>query len=255
MVGARLLVLYYVEMPAAGSAQGKEEILYRLQVPILSDQLQLPLPAGLASGPATDVQYIEQLLAPATRSQWLVQPAGSAGGVIQSQPAVVARQALHFGAWISTELNPRLQSGNWTTDTGTPPADIPPTALAAYSTQADPAAVLTTNESPFPSAVLFTVVLSSGRFAPVGGMIADLGGTPDQMRIGGISSLPVVPGAKLRIGSEWVQYSGYSGGVITLDQASANGGRAALRSSQSNHQRDEPVRWGSTFSLGRIFPH
>jgi prepilin-type N-terminal cleavage/methylation domain-containing protein len=268
-VGARLLVLYFVEppssntnLPALGTAQN-EELLYRLQAPILSDvqaSNQTPNPANnqnWTAPPATDVQYIEQLLNPATRQVWQNWPSGlPGGGTVVGQPTIVARRALHFGVWVSTEEDPRGQWGNWTLDAGTPAQAIPPTATAAYSTQADPTAAITTAAANFPTAVLFTLALSAGRFAPTGQMIADLGTSPDTIRIGGIDALPVVPGAKILINDEWMQYSGYANGVLTLDANAPNAGRGALRSTiQQAHARGEVVRWGTMFSLGRIFPH
>ncbi len=294
--GARQLVIYYVECPSVLNDPGQndilpqnEETLWRLQVPLLEDipQSLFPTPASLLPypQPTTDVEFIEQLLSPALRQAWLIalRQAWLTAGVNDkslSAPSAVAKRVLYFGTWISNEQQQRAAAGNWLSDSATPNANtIPPcniTAAAnavttAYSTQADPSAAAAMPASPtsaaavaassFPAAVLFTLSLSVGRYAPQGTVVSDLGGSPDQIRVANLGALPLTQGSKVRIGTEWVEYSGYSSGVLTVMPANQDpllplGGRGALRSTQqATLTRSMAVQWGPMYSLARTFPH
>lgn len=290
-VGARVMVVYFVEQeqveaaslpasaqPMASGALLTEEVLYRLQVPIISEltpllatMTNLPaMPAGVTM-PTTDVQFAEQLLTPSVRRWWLNLPSqfqGQAGAYLLTPPGMVARRVLHFGTWISTDTQPRSFSGNWVADTSNnaipPLASATATSIAPYSTEADTPPVGTVTQQSFPTAVLFTMALAAGRFAPTGTVVADLGGSPEQIRITGIGALPSLPGSKIRIGppgqSEWVQYTSYQNGILTLalqnDPYAPTGGRGALRSTPlASITHGLPVAWGQMYSLARVFPH
>ena len=99
-----------------------------------------------------------------------------------------------------------------------------------------------------------TVALTGGgRFAAQGFVVADGGAT---IRIGGIKALPTIPGSMVRIGDEWVGYSGYSNG--TLDCATTSDplvGRGQRRSTSSTHAAKTLVRLAHTYSLVRDLPH
>jgi type II secretory pathway component PulJ len=294
--GERQLVIYYVECPSVQNDPGQsdilpqnEETLWRLQVPLLEDipQSQFPTAASLLPypQPTTDVEFIEQLLSPALRQAWLIalRQAWQLAGVTDkslSAPSAVAKRVLYFGTWISNEQQQRAAAGDWLVDSTAPSAmSIPPCNVTtasnaittAYSTQADPTVATTMPASPtsaaavaassFPAAVLFTLSLSVGRYAPQGTVVSDLGGSPDQIRVANLGALPLTPGSKVRIGTEWVEYSGYSSGVLTVMPANQDpllplGGRGALRSTQqATITRSMPVQWGPMYSMARTFPH
>ena len=243
--GAHLLVIYYVEsVPAPASPGGYDDVLYRAQGPILGD-----FNAGAGIPYATTTELVNTLISPAGLASPAPNPPypRSGAGMGSYSISVVSRRCLHFGAWVSNDLQKRASSGSWTQDTESPAQDIPPTATAPYDTESDPAGGITAE--PFPSAVRFTLVLAAGRYAPRGVLVNDAGAT---LRLSGVNGLSLVPGAMLRIDNEWILYNDYQGGIVTV----VTNGRSAMRSStMTTHNAGAAVVTGQQFSLARTFPH
>jgi hypothetical protein len=255
--GAHLLVVYYVEpTPVANVPGGYEDVLFRTQTPLPSDFPSAPpsgAPAGTPAGPPTP--YLQDLVASV-----ITPPAGGGNAVPYPrvgylQPAwttVVSRRCLHFGVWVSNDVQRRGLSGSWLDDTSGNPippligANPNPGTPVAYCTESE---VAGTAPDPFPTAVRFTLTLSTGRYSPQGTFVSDLGGTPDQLRLTGINGLAVIPGAMIRIDSEWILYSDYRGGVLSVAK------RAAMRSTEAAHAPGALVSTGQQYSLARTFPH
>jgi len=246
--GAHLLVIYYVEsVPAPASPGGYDDVLYRAQGPILSD-----FSASAAITYATTTALVNTLIGPPGLNSPAPSPPYPRSGQYMGSYSisVVSRRCLHFGAWVSNDLQKRAASGSWTQDSGNPAVDIPPTATAPYDTESDPADGITAQ--PFPSAVRFTLVLAAGRYAPRGTLVNDSSLQANQLRLSGVNGLSTVPGAMIRIDNEWILYSGYQDGVLTV----APNGRSAQRSSTvTTHASGTAVVSGQQFSLARTFPH
>jgi len=246
--GAHLLVIYYVEsVPAPASPGGYDDVLYRAQGPVLGD---FAANAGIPYATTTDL--VNTLISPAGLASPAPTPPypRSGAGMGSYSISVVARRCLHFGAWVSNDLQKRASSGAWTQDTENPAQDIPPTATAPYDTESDPAGGITAE--PFPSAVRFTLVLAAGRYAPRGVLVNDASLSANQLRLSGVNGLSLVPGAMIRIDNEWILYNDYQGGILTV----APNGRSAQRSStMTTHAPGTAVVTGQQFSLARTFPH
>jgi hypothetical protein len=214
---ARRLVLYWVEQDPAT----KEDALMR------------------ADSPTADEDGDDQTATQMDTAKAVFN--GTAAGVV---PVPIARRCLHFGAWISTDAEPRSSPDDWNETAGPPPKALNPTSGQYFCTEADgrPAA------DPFPTAVRFTLALAGGRYAPAGYVIEDSTAT---IRIAGISSLPTTQGSLMRIDDEWIRYSGFANGAVQVD----TNGRAAMRSTQQSHGRNARVMLAQLYSLARIFPH
>lgn len=114
-----------------------------------------------------------------------------------------------------------------------------------------------------PAAVRIAVVLTGGgRFAPKGILTGPItgSGAGALVPISGVAVLPTTPGSMLRIdpdpsgpavtnGTEWIEYSNYSGGKATVV-------RRGARRTQPNapHAKGDLVRVGVTYSLVRSLP-
>ncbi len=182
---------------------------------------------------------------------------------------VVTHGCLHFGVWLVRMGDPTMTvpyltgtSGgiDWErSDGGAHGSILQPWIGQEFDT--DPPAGSTTSTTPFPTAMRLSLVLTGGgRFAPKGQVIdrsVDPGATT--FRIGGITSLSTAPGAMLRIDSaaagaggvaatEWIEYSGFQSGMVTVVR------RGARRTTASAHTKGDVVRVGQTYSIVRAFP-
>lgn len=220
----RKLVVYWVETVAPGTGD-EDEVLYRAVAPVAAD-------SGLAGNPReSDVVAVYYNDPHALPAGW-------------EAPTVVARRCLHFGAWISSDVERRAAADDWTQSVaGTPIRPYTdPGGPKDYCTEAAGA----TPADPPPTAIRITLSLAAGRYAPRGIVIDD---TSAGIRIAGLPSVPLQAGAMVRIEDEWIAYSDFSGGrLITLP-------RPALRSATAVHGRNAPVRIGQMYAVARIFPH
>jgi hypothetical protein len=212
---ARQLVMYWVEQDPST----KEDCLVRILAPLAAEY-------GKASV-ATQYDVVQDVFTTAPT------------------PPAIARRCLHFAAWISTDLEPRLDAADWEHDAAGNQLRPTTGASSFYCTEA---AGRASGPDPFPTAVRFTLALAGGRYAPTGYVIED---TASSIRVAGLSSLPSSQGSLLRIEDEWIRYTGVSGGAIQLDANS----RHALRSTQVAHPRNAKVMLAQLYSLARIFPH
>lgn len=179
---------------------------------------------------------------------------GSANGAPVS--TVITRGCLHFGAWIELASLHRLvtaQAGSPFPDWET---DQPPRAGGLYDSAAAPAAMYGGSQPYWPAAdaVRVSLVLTGGgRYAAHGTLaqpIAD--GTTGSFRIAGLKSLPTIDGSALRIDREWLRYSSFTGGLVTL--ADPANQRGVLRSTRSGHVVRSDIYAGQQFSLVIALP-
>ncbi len=202
-------------------------------------------------------------------------------GSSPTQAQIITTGCLHFSPWLSLD-DPSYPSMkrthdangiNWEDPSCDPLENAPfaaaPGASGGFAT--NPGIPSTTTSSgipaiPMPAAMRITVVLTGGgRFAPKGILTGPItgggGGGGGQVPISGVAVLPTTPGSMLRIdpdpsggtvanGSEWIEYSNYSGGKATIVR------RGARRTNQSaTHAKGDLVRVGVTYSLVRSLPH
>jgi prepilin-type N-terminal cleavage/methylation domain-containing protein len=99
-----------------------------------------------------------------------------------------------------------------------------------------------------PDAIRIALVLTGGgRFATRGTLVQDNDAT---VRVSGIKALPTIYGSQLRIENEWVRYSDFRNGLLTISQD----GRGALRSDKVTHNGRPAVFAGQPFSLVLALP-
>jgi type II secretory pathway component PulJ len=235
---SRQLVMYWVEK-VDKDLPTEDDVLYRAVSPIAAD-------AGMTSD-------LDVLLRETEPSAVAEQPIGGRF----APPEVVAHRCLHFGAWISGELERRRSANDWTQDKdGDPiPPDPSPTGKDYSSLPMTPGA----QPNPFPAAIRFTLTLSAGHRATAssgygsGGYVVSDNGS-DTIRVTGLGAVPTVVGAAVRIDDEWIQYTDYVGGALKIDTA-RGGLRGARRSTPATHDARARVLIGQTYALARAFPH
>ena len=158
---------------------------------------------------------------------------------------IITSGCLHFGTWLSLAKDPRISPADWRSLASN--VDIPVAGTDFHYGG--------TGTDPFPESMRLTVALTGGgRFAPTGFVVADNG---TDIRIAGIKGIPTIPGSMVRVGDEWVGYSGYTNGTL-LCGATADPlvGRGQRRSTATTHTSSPRtlVRLAQTYSLVRDLP-
>lgn len=176
----------------------------------------------------------------------------------QTSAPVAGTGCLYFGVDCHTGDAPR-QGLDWTAGA---------TPLLPGPTEADYVCTDTFDGShtpdAFPAALRVSVVLVGANRTTAGtgflaskesasGFVVEDQGTT--IRTGGLKTLPVHPGALVRIGDpdlnpnvEWLSYTGFRNGRIEV------AARAQRRTAQVVHPRGTPIRFGRTYTLVRELP-
>jgi type II secretory pathway component PulJ len=177
------------------------------------------------------------------------------GNNTPSDGVVLTTGCLYLGAWLSNQFDYNFNrpvhadfAPDWENVGINGYVNLPPTGTP-FDT--DP-----TNGNPadaFPSALRISITLTGGgRFGPKGTLVTDMTDTtPAQFSIVGVKAIPTVPGSCLKIGNEWIAYSGVNKGLITCDTNRPNDGRGFRRSTPAAHARPAEVRFGRTYNLVR----
>lgn len=190
--------------------------------------------------------------------------------VVDVPASTLTQGCLHFSVWLALQ---DLQDMKRPRDTLTHQPDWEQRTTDLSSTRLGPwtnepydtrprgwTPQLPLNAAPFPTAVRFSLVLTGGgRFVPTGTLIDPLDSTgtvPVSFRVTGLKSVPTIPGSMIRVGDEWITYSGYvNGGIkveVSPDHPEAK--RGARRSTIAPHAQREQVWMGQAYSLVRSLP-
>lgn len=201
----------------------------------------------------------------------------TASVVIPSQ--VLTQGCLHFSAWLALNDIPGMQrpktrnQPDWEKTTADGSTILGPWGKSinnggqteVYDTRPQgwmpptTTGTATNPKPPFPSAVRLSFVLTGGgRFAPRGTLQdqMDASSAGGEYRFTGIKGLPTIPGSMVRIGDEWIAYTGIRGGRLVVPEHSVDGGpgRGARRSTVAAHERGAEIRVGQSYSLVRAIP-
>lgn len=213
-VGARLIVLYWVEEETLGSGTWA---LHR----------------ATATAADSDGNI-------ATTSELAVM-----SSIYRSADSVVARGCLYLGVDLSTPTSVRTGM-DWSACEPLSNAGVYRYCSEGNSTY--PAL-------PFPDAFRISLSINGGnRFGAKGTMISD---DASGIRVAGVKQVPIFGSAVARIGDpgtgpvEWVGYDSFAKGKLT---SVAPNNRGLRRTSQTTHQRGDPVYFCPTFTLVRSLP-
>jgi len=180
---------------------------------------------------------------PATDEDFNTLNAMFATQAIEDAWPIVTSQCLHFGAWLSLGKDPRTSSLDWRSLSAQVDVPVAGTDYHCGGKGTDL----------FPESMRLTIALTGGgRFAPTGFVVSDSG---TDIRIAGLKGIPTIPGSMVRVGDEWVGYSGYTNGtLLCTTYTDPLVGRGQRRSTSSTHPVKTPVRLAQTYSLVRDLP-
>lgn len=188
--------------------------------------------------------------------------------IVDVPAATLTQGCLHFSVWLALQDMPdmkRPRGADYKPDWEQRTTDLSSTRLGPWNDEAYDTRPrgwtpqLPLNAAPFPTAARFSVVLTGGgRFVPTGTLLDPLDNTatvPISFRVTGLKSVPTIPGSMIRVGNEWIAYSGYVNGSIKVDAAvDPEAKRGARRSAIAAHEQRDRVWMGQAYSLVRSLP-